>query len=97
MLLGSLGTTINVIGFKLKPSKYVKLLGVENDNELKFMQHIKSICKKASQKSNALLRIRKYLDLNCTKTLYNTFLISPFIDLDVSFQIIKYTYKQSSS
>jgi hypothetical protein len=79
MFLGNPGTTLNVNGYSLKPSKYVKLLGVEIDNELKFTQHIKSICKKASQKINALARIRNYLDLNCTKTLYNAFLISPFM------------------
>ena len=79
MFLGNPGTTLDVNGFKLKPSQYVKLLGVEIDNELKFTQHIKSICKKASQKTNALLRIRSYLDLNCTKILYNAFIISSFM------------------
>ena len=35
-------------------SKYEKLLGVKVDNELNFNEHVSSLCKKASQKPNAV-------------------------------------------
>ena len=38
-------------------SKYKKLPGVKVDHELNFNEHISSLCKKASQKLNALSRI----------------------------------------
>ena len=38
-------------------SKYEKLLGVKVDHELNFNEHVSSLCKKASQKLNALSRI----------------------------------------
>ena len=42
-------------------SKCEKLLGVKTDNKLMFDEHIKSICKKASTKLNALNRVAKYM------------------------------------
>ena len=40
--------------------------------------HIQSICKSASQKTNALLRIRPYLNTNCAKMLSSVFIMSQF-------------------
>ena len=45
----------------IESSKCVKLLGITIDNQLTFYPHILEICKKASSKSKALLRIRNYL------------------------------------
>ena len=47
----------------------VKLLGVVIDNKLNFVEHIKNICKMANTKTNALLRIRKYIDTSTAKVL----------------------------
>ena len=38
----------------IRNSKYEKLLGVTVDNELIFNEHVLSLCKKLSQKLNAL-------------------------------------------
>ena len=38
----------------------MKLLGVAIDNNLNFSSHIKEICGKANQKTNALSRLRGY-------------------------------------
>ena len=38
-------------------SKYEKLLGIHIDNKLTFEPHVRSLCKKASQKLNAFARI----------------------------------------
>ena len=45
----------------LENSKREVVLGVTIDNKLTFDSHIKSICRKASQKLGALLRITNYL------------------------------------
>ena len=44
-------------------SQHEKLLGLELDKELKFHQHVKNICKKASAKVTALARLIKVVPL----------------------------------
>ena len=46
--------TINVNGKKLASSSYEKLLGILIDRDLSFDKHIKSLCRRAVQKINAL-------------------------------------------
>ena len=53
--------TINVNGRKLVSSSYEKLHGILIDRDLSFDKHIKSLCRKAGQKLNALTRISNYL------------------------------------
>ena len=53
--------TINLNGTKLASSSYEKLLGILIDRDLSFDKHIKSLCRKAGQKLNALTRIINYL------------------------------------
>ena len=48
---------LNVGGIELSNSNCKKLLGVKIDCKLMFDSHIQSLCKKASQKANALSRI----------------------------------------
>ena len=63
---------------KITSSSSVRLLGVTLDKNLKFSAHIDSICKSVNNKTNALLRIRRYIDLDKARELYNTHIISVF-------------------
>ena len=48
---------INIGEIAISNSKCKKLLGIHFDHKLKFEPHVRSLCKKASQKSNAFARI----------------------------------------
>ena len=45
---------INLNGTELASSSYEKLLGILIDRDLSFNKHIKSLCRKADQKLDAL-------------------------------------------
>ena len=51
---GSNSDTIYLNGTKLANSSYEKPLGILIDSDLSFGKHIKSLCRKAGQKLNAL-------------------------------------------
>ena len=55
-------------------SKYEKLLGIHIDNKLTFEPHVRSLCKKASQKLNAFARIAFSLKFDQRKLLLNAFI-----------------------
>ena len=55
-----------------------KLLGIKFDSSLTFEGHITNLCKKASQKLQALAVIVNYMDLVKRKVLMKAFLTSPF-------------------
>ena len=57
-------------------SKYEKLLGVKVDHELNFSEHVSSLCKKASQKVNALSRIASYMTFDQRRLILNSFITS---------------------
>ena len=59
-------------------SQHEKLLGLGIDKELKFHQHVKNICKKASAKITALARLIKILPLQRKKILFHSFVKSQF-------------------
>ena len=54
------------------------MLGITFDNELSFDKHITKLCKKASNKLNALARISSFIDLGKRKLLLRSFFISQF-------------------
>ena len=56
----------------------VKLLGVNIESELTFNNYLKTICKKASRKLNALSRLCSIIPLNQRKCLMQAFFISQF-------------------
>jgi hypothetical protein len=56
----------------------VKVLGVYIDHKLKFYEHVKHICKKASRQTNALSRISRYLNPTSNRIIYNSFIRSNF-------------------
>ena len=57
-----------------------KLLGVTIDSDLKFDIHVNNLCKKATQKLNALARSSGYMD---SSNSCSNFKIYGFSDMDV--------------
>ena len=47
----------------IKSSDTVELLGITLDKNINFKRHMQNICRKANNKAKALLRIRKFLNL----------------------------------
>ena len=54
------------------------LLGITIDSNLIFENHINSICKKVSQKLNALARITPYVSIQKRRTIMKSFVTSQF-------------------
>ena len=69
---------LNVGEVEISNSKCKKFLGIKIDSKLMFDSHVKSLCKKASQKLNALSRVAYQLDFNQRKLLMNAFITSQF-------------------
>jgi len=80
MFLGTQGNNIclHVEGVTIKASSIVKLLGVQLDCKLNFQTHVQTLCKTASQKINALMRIRPFLNVDCAKRLCSAYILSAF-------------------
>ena len=57
----------------MKESKEKKLLGIIFDQAPSFTQHVKTLCKKASQKLHALARISWYMDTEKLKQVIQAF------------------------
>ncbi len=55
-----------------------KLLGVSLDDKLQFHKHVDDICMKASRQVNALIRVRRYLDVKDRYRIYESFILSNF-------------------
>ena len=70
--------TININGSIVKSSNSQKKLGVTTDSNFTFEEHIKSLCRKSSQKFHALSRISRYLSPNKKHILFKTFVASQF-------------------
>ena len=68
----------NISGLDIKSSKSEKLLGIIIDHDLSFDEHLSLLCKKASQKLNALIRIANYMNFDQRKLLFNAFFLSQF-------------------
>ena len=69
---------INIGGIAISNSKCKKLLGIHIDSKLTFEHHIRSLCKKPSQKLNAFARIAYSLKFDQRKPLLNAFITSQF-------------------
>ena len=54
-------------GKTIKSSDAVELLGITLDKNINFKRHTQNICRKANNKTKALLGIRKFLTLNKRK------------------------------
>ena len=69
---------INIGDEQIIESNKVKLLGITIDADLSFNDHLNSICKKASNKLNALSRQHAILPFQRRKVLMRAFIISQF-------------------
>ena len=69
---------VNVGPSKVWESSERKLLGIALDNGLKFRSHISKICRKASQKLSALIRVSRFMSLSKRKLLFQSFIKSQF-------------------
>ena len=80
MIFGGKGNEVSVkIGeANVKESKEKKLQGMIFDQTLSFKQHVKTLCKKASQKLHALPRISCYMDTEKLKQVMQAFVLSHF-------------------
>ena len=74
----SVKTSIMIENKQIRNSSCEKLLGVLFDSKLTFQSHNDNICKKASQKLNAISSITPYMDLNKKRLAVNAFSIAQF-------------------
>ena len=74
MCLGkdSVSDLLRFCGEDLEASELETVLGIEIDNKLNFEKHIKSLCRKASQKLGAIQRISNLLETQNKNLLFNT-------------------------
>ena len=70
--------TFEINGINILAKNTVKLLGITIDHKLSFSQHMETICKQASQKTKALLRIRRFILLNKASLLFTAYVFSNF-------------------
>ena len=72
--------SIDIGNTSISSTNHVKLLGVTIDNKLDFTKHIEAICKQASQKTSAILRIRSYISIDKASKLVQAFILSRFFN-----------------
>ena len=70
--------SITIENITLESIKTVKLLGINIDSKLNFKEHIKTMIKAANNKTNALFRLRKYIDTKTAKLYANAFILPTF-------------------
>ena len=78
LLSGNTKLISNIDNNLTQSEKGQVLLGITIDSNLSFEEHINNLCKKASQKLNALARISGYLDILKRRTLMKSFITSQF-------------------
>ena len=66
---GSSRATVSIDNSYIESEDELVLLGITVDSNLTFENHINSICKKASQKLNALARIAPYMNIQKQRTI----------------------------
>ena len=59
-------------------SKYEKLLGIKNDKQLSFNEHVQLLRKRVDQKVNSLSPISILINFSKIKLIVNAFIISDF-------------------
>jgi hypothetical protein len=63
---------------KIKPSSEVQLLGIKIDNKMRFDEHVRLLCKKASTQLKVLYRFKNVLGKTEKELLFNSFIMSSF-------------------
>ena len=71
--------TIQVDGVTIKSQNTAKLLGITIDIELKFDNHVKTLCNKANAKVQILKRLSRFLSPDCRLSVVRIFVISQFL------------------
>ena len=74
----SIDTYFRIQDQNINTSRTIKILGVILDDQLKFNDHITSICRRASSQINALKRISKFLNTSGRMNIYKSFIYSNF-------------------
>ena len=70
------GTPVNIKGKTILSTDSIKFLRINIDIELKFNEHIGSLCKNAGQQLNSLYRLNKYLNFKSKKVMVNSSIYS---------------------
>ena len=70
--------SLKILGSTIESSPSEELLGITIDSELTFHKHITSLCSKANQKLSALASIAKYMTIDKSKILLNSFVTAQF-------------------
>ena len=83
---------ISVNGVKIKQVLSVKHLGVILDNELKWTDNVQKMCSKISKKLGLLNRLRKFLDRDILRYLYNS-----IIQADIDYAITVWGFSSKSN
>ena len=69
---------ISVRNETISNSSNQKLLGIRFNSNFRFDDHVASLCKKASQKLNALTRVAQYMNLAQRRSIMKAFICSQF-------------------
>ena len=78
LLSGNSRATATIDNSYIESEDEQVLLGITIDSNLTFENHINSICKKASQKLNALARIAPYMNTQKRRAIMKSFVTSQF-------------------
>ena len=78
LLSGNFRATVTIDNSYIESEDEQVLLGIIIDSNLTFENHINSICKKASQKLNDLVRIAPYMNIQKRRTIMKYFVTSQF-------------------
>ena len=76
---GPVNVTFEIQNYSIKSQHNMKTLGVLIDDSLKFNDHIKNICSRASGQVNALKRLSCFLNESRRLNIYVSFLIQLYI------------------
>jgi hypothetical protein len=68
--------TIRVGSLQVTPEECIRNLGITLDSGLSFEKHVNEVCRKAYFQIKNIARIRRYLDINATRTLVHALVIS---------------------
>ena len=75
LLSGNFRATATIDNSYIEPEDEQVLLGITIDSNLTLEHHINSICKKASQKLNALARIAPYTKIQNRRAIMKSFCV----------------------
>ena len=78
LVFGNVRATTKIDNNYAESEKEQMLLVITIDSNLTFENHINNICKRASQKLNALPRVASYMNIQKRRIIMKSFVTSPF-------------------